>query len=112
MKKVEAIIRLSRFDIIRDDLAKIGVNFFTLQEVKGFGLQKGEKLMYRGSIYDADYIARLQLDILVKDDEVEKVVNAIMKAGRTGQVGDGKIIIYDVNDVVRIRTGETGAEAV
>lgn len=112
MKKIEAIIRLSRFDIIRDELAKIGVNFFTLKEVKGFGLQKGEKLMYRGSIYDADYIARLQLDLLVKDEDVDPVVNTIMKAGRTGEVGDGKIIIYDVLDVVRIRTAETGAEAI
>lgn len=112
MKKIEAIIRLSRFDKIRDALALIGINFFTLQDVKGFGLQKGEKMVYRGSVYDADYIARLQIDILTTDDMVDAVVDAIISSGRTGEVGDGKIIVYDVQEVVRIRTGEKGPEAV
>lgn len=112
MKKIEAIIRLSRFDKIRDALALIGINFFTLQDVKGFGLQKGEKMVYRGSVYDADYIARLQIDILTTDDKVDAVVDAIISAGKTGEVGDGKIIIYDIQDVVRIRTGEKGSAAV
>ncbi|MCB9081423.1 MAG: P-II family nitrogen regulator [Lewinellaceae bacterium] len=111
MKKIEAIVRLSRFDKIRDALAQIGVNFFTLQDVKGFGLQKGEKLIYRGSVYDADYIARLQIDILTTDDMVEDIVETILASGKTGEVGDGKIIVYDVERVVRIRTAETGAEA-
>ncbi|MDP4580973.1 MAG: P-II family nitrogen regulator [Saprospiraceae bacterium] len=112
MKKIEAIIRLSRFDKIRDALALIGINFFTLQDVKGFGLQKGEKMVYRGSVYDADYIARLQIDILTTDDMVDAVVDAIISSGKTGDVGDGKIIVYDVQEVVRIRTGEKGSEAV
>ena len=112
MKKIEAIIRLSRFDKIRDALALIGINFFTLQDVKGFGLQKGEKMVYRGSVYDADYIARLQIDILTTDDLVDAVVDAIISSGKTGEVGDGKIIVYDVQEVVRIRTGEKGSEAV
>ena len=112
MKKIEAIIRLSRFDKIRDALALIGINFFTLQDVKGFGLQKGEKIVYRGSVYDADYIARLQIDILTTDDMVDAVVDAIISSGKTGEVGDGKIIVYDVQEVVRIRTGEKGSEAV
>lgn len=112
MKKIEAIIRLSRFDKIRDALALIGINFFTLQDVKGFGLQKGEKMVYRGSVYDADYIARLQIDILTTDDMVDAVVDAIISSGKTGEVGDGKIIVYDVQEVVRIRTGEKGPEAV
>ena len=112
MKKIEAIIRLSRFDKVRDALAEIGVNFFTLKDVKGFGLQKGEKMMYRGSIYDADYIARLQLDILTTDDKADLVVDTIAKAGRTGEVGDGKIIVLDVSTVMRIRTAEIGAEAI
>ncbi len=111
MKKIEAIIRLSRFDRIRDALADIGINFFTLQDVKGFGLQKGEKLVYRGSVYDSDYIARLQLDILCPEDLVEQVVDTIVKSGRTGEVGDGKIIVLDVAQVVRIRTGEQGDSA-
>jgi len=112
MKKIEAIIRLSRFDKIRDALALIGINFFTLQDVKGFGLQKGEKMVYRGSVYDADYIARLQIDILTTDNMVDAVVDAIISSGKTGEVGDGKIIVYDVQEVVRIRTGEKGSEAV
>ena len=112
MKKIEAIIRLSRFDKIRDALALIGINFFTLQDVKGFGLQKGEKMVYRGSVYDADYIARLQIDILTTDDMVDAVVDSIISSGKTGEVGDGKIIVYDVQEVVRIRTGEKGSEAV
>ncbi|MFN6080011.1 MAG: P-II family nitrogen regulator [Bacteroidota bacterium] len=112
MKIIEAIIRLSRFYKIRDALALIGINFFTLQDVKGFGLQKGEKMVYRGSVYDADYIARLQIDILTTDDMVDAVVDAIISSGKTGEVGDGKIIVYDVQEVVRIRTGEKGSEAV
>ena len=100
------------FDKIRDALALIGINFFTLQDVKGFGLQKGEKMVYRGSVYDADYIARLQIDILTTDDMVDAVVDAIISSGKTGEVGDGKIIVYDVQEVVRIRTGEKGSEAV
>jgi len=112
MKKIEAIIRLSRFDKIRDALALIGINFFTLQDVKGFGLQKGEKMVYRGSVYDADYIARLQIDILTTNDMVDAVVDAIISSGKTGEVGDGKIIVYDVQEIVRIRTGEKGSEAV
>ena len=112
MKKIEAIIRLSRFDKIRDALALIGINFFTLQDVKGFGLQKGEKMVYRFSVYYSDYIARLQIDILTTDDMVDAVVDAIISSGKTGDVGDGKIIVYDVQEVVRIRTGEKGSEAV
>lgn len=112
MKKIEAIIRLSRFDKVRDALAEVGVNFFTLKDVKGFGLQKGEKMVYRGSIYDADYIARLQLDILTTDEKADLVVETIAKAGRTGEVGDGKILVLDVDKVMRIRTAEVDAEAI
>ena len=111
MKKIESIIRLSRFEAVRDALATVGIRFFTLSEVKGFGLQRGEKLTYRGSSYDADYIARLQIDILASADKVESIVQAIVRAGRTGEVGDGKISIYDVDQVVRIRTGETNESA-
>lgn len=112
MKKIEAIVRLSRFDKVRDSLAEIGIKFFTLQDVKGFGLQKGTKMVYRGSVYDSDYIARLQLDILCSDEKANDVVDAIMKAGRTGEVGDGKITVIDVAHTVRIRTGETGPDAI
>ncbi len=112
MKKIEAIIRLSRFEAVRDALAEIDVRFFTLSEVKGFGLQKGEKIVYRGSTYDSDYIARLQLDILTTDDKEESIVKAILESGKTGEVGDGKIIVYDVQQVVRIRTSERNASAI
>ena len=112
MKKIEAIIRLSCFDKIRDALAEIGVNFFTLQEVKGFGLQKGKTMTYRGSMYDADFIPRLQLDILTEENKVEDIVQVILTAGRTGEVGDGKIMVLDVEKVVRIRTGELNAAAI
>jgi nitrogen regulatory protein PII len=111
MKKIEAIIRLSRFENVRDALAEIGVRFFTLKEVKGFGLQGGEKLVYRGSVYDADYIARLQLDILTTEEKVDQIVEAILESARTGDIGDGKISVYDVQKVVRIRTAERDAEA-
>lgn len=112
MKKIEAIIRLSRFDKIRDALADIGIKFFTLKEVKGFGLQHGPKMVYRGSVYDSDYIARLQLDILTTADKVEPIIDAIVSAGKTGQVGDGKIMVYDVHQVVRIRTNERDNSAI
>ena len=111
MKKIEAVVRLSRFDAVRDALASIGVRFFTMSDVKGFGLQQ-EKRVYRGSVYDADYIARLQLDIICNDSKVEEIVETIVQAGRTGKVGDGKIIAYDISSVTRIRTGETGSDAI
>ena len=97
MKKIEAIIRLSRFDAVRDALADIGVKFFTLKDVKGFGLQRGEKRVYRGSVYDATFIARLQLDVLTENDKVDAIIDAIVTAGRTGEVGDGKITVLDVH---------------
>ena len=112
MKKIEAIIRLSRFDAVRDALGGIGVRFFTLKEVKGFGLQRGAKMVYRGSSYDADYIARLQIDLLSTNEMTEKIVETIASAAHTGEVGDGKITVIDVNHVVRIRTSEIGAEAI
>lgn len=111
MKKLEAIVRLSRFEKIRDALAKIDVKFFTLSEVKGFGLQRGEKLTYRGSVYDADYIARLKLEILCSTEKVDAIIDAIISAGRTGEVGDGKIYVSDLEHVVRIRTAETDGAA-
>ncbi|MFK7936891.1 MAG: P-II family nitrogen regulator [Saprospiraceae bacterium] len=112
MKKIEAIVRLSRFDRIRDALAEIGVKFFTLSEVKGFGLQKGKQLTYRGSVYDADYIARLQLDILCEADKVDAIVETIVSSGRTGEVGDGKVMVYDIQQIVRIRNGERDEHAI
>lgn len=111
MKKIEAIVRLSQFDSVRDALAGIGVKFFTLLDVKGFGLQEGAKMVYRGSVYDPSYIARLQLDILAEDSKVDEIISVIVSSGRTGEVGDGKIVVLECDSITRIRTGETGAEA-
>ena len=112
MKKIEAIVRLSRFDKVRDALAQVGVNFFTLKDVKGFGLQKGQKMVYRGSVYDSDYIARLQIDILTTDDKVDLVVDTIVSSARTGEVGDGKVMVYDIESVTRIRNSDKNADAI
>lgn len=112
MKKIEAIIRLNRFEAVRNALAEIGVNFFTLQDVKGYGLQKGKQMVYRGSVYDSDYIARLQLNILATDDKVIDIVNSIMNSAKTGEVGDGKIVVLDVQQITRIRTGEMAEYAI
>lgn len=111
MKKIEAIIRLKQFEVIRETLAKIGVQFFTIKEVRGYGLQKGAHFMYRGSSFDADYIPRLQLDILTPENKLDDIIRVILQSGRTGEIGDGKISVLDVNAIYRIRTGESGAEA-
>ncbi len=111
MKKIEAIIRLSRFDAVRDALADIDLRFFTLSEVKGFGLQK-EQRTYRGSTYDPDYIARLRIDILTSDVRVDEIVSTIKKAAYTGEVGDGKIAIYNVDSVLRIRNDDKDENAI
>lgn len=112
MKKIEAIIRTTKFDSVRDALAQIGVRFFTLKEVKGYGLQKGKTLKYRGSSYGRDFIARLQLDIVTTEEKVDEIVNTILDSGKTGEVGDGKIFVMDIDSVVRIRTGEIDASAI
>lgn len=111
MKKIEAIIRSTKFDAVRTALAKIGVKFFTLIEVKGFGLQRGEKLTYRGSTYDADYISRLRLDIITVDEKVDDIVDTVMSSAKTGEVGDGKITILNVENLYRVRNGDKGADA-
>ncbi len=112
MKKIEAIIRTQKFDSVRDALAQIGVNFFTLKEVKGYGLQKGKTLTYRGSSYGSDYIARLQLDIITTAEKVEQIMDTIATAGKTGKIGDGKIIVFDIETTIRIRNGEKGPKAI
>lgn len=112
MKKIEAIIRSSRFEAVKSALADIGVRFFTLSEVKGYGLQKTEKLVYRGVAMDQDYIPRLQMDILASADMVDKIIDTICKSARTGEVGDGKITVLDVQKIVRIRTSETDESAI
>lgn len=112
MKKIEAIIRSSKFEDVKDALSEIGINFFSFSEVKGYGKQQGKHVVYRGAVYDVGYIARLKLEIAVPDVKTPEVVNAIQKAAATGEVGDGKIFIIPIEGVVRIRTGELNDAAV
>jgi nitrogen regulatory protein PII len=111
MKKIEAIIRPFRIDDVREALAEIGVKGMTLTEVKGYGRQKGHTELYRGSEYQIDFLPKLKLEVVVADAQVDKVVETIVRAAKTGQVGDGKIFIYSLEDAVRVRTGESGEEA-
>ena len=111
MKKIIAIIRSSKFEEVRSALSGIGINFFTFLEVKGFGRQKGEEVSYRGSVYDVGYIARIQLELVVPEDQATSVVSCIQSAAKTGEVGDGKIFISNVDQVISIRTGEEGIKA-
>ena len=111
MKKIEAIIRSSKFADVREALSEIGIKFFTFMEVNGDRLQKGAHVPYRGAAYDVGYIARLKLEILVEDDKVESVLGVIVESGKTGEIGDGKVSVYSVEQLVRIRTGEKAEAA-
>ena len=112
MKKIEAIIRPFRIDDVREALAEIGVKGMTLTEVKGYGRQKGHTELYRGSEYQIDFLPKIKLEVIVSDKLADKVVDTIIKAAKTGQVGDGKIFVYDLTETVRIRTGERGTIAI
>ncbi len=111
MKKIEAIIRPFRLDDVREALAEVGVKGMTLTEVKGYGRQKGHSELYRGSEYQIDFLPKIKLELVVPDKLADRVMEAILKAAKTGQVGDGKIFLYDVEDVIRVRTGESGESA-
>ena len=112
MKKVEAIIKPFKLDDVRDQLFEIGIRGLTVSEVKGFGRQKGHTELYRGAEYVVDFLPKVKIEVVVDDKVVEQAVDAIIKAARTGKIGDGKIFVQEVEQVIRIRTGETGAEAV
>lgn len=112
MKRIEAIVRASRFDQVKEALSKREINFFTFYEVKGYGHQKGKNMSYRGAIYDVGYIARIKLEIILSDDFVEAAINAIAESAKTGEKGDGLIIVTPVEDVYNIRTGFTNGQAV
>jgi len=111
MKKIEAIIRPFKLDDVREALSEIGVRGMTLTEVKGYGRQKGHTELYRGSEYKIDFLPKIKLEIIANDEMVDAVVGAIIKAAKTGQVGDGKIFVYPVEDVIRVRTEESGEGA-
>ena len=111
MKLVSAIIKPFKLDDVREALSDIGVQGITVTEVKGFGRQKGHTELYRGAEYVVDFLPKVKLDIAINDDLVEQVLEAIAKAANTGKIGDGKIFVFDLKQAVRIRTGESGAEA-
>jgi len=111
MKLVMAIIKPFRLDAVREALTGLGIQGLTVSEVKGFGRQKGQTEIYRGAEYAVNFLPKLKLELVIKADEVEKVVEAITTAAKTGQIGDGKIFVTPVDQVTRIRTGETDAEA-
>jgi nitrogen regulatory protein P-II 2 len=112
MQLVTAIIKPFKLDDVRDALAEVGVNGITVTEVKGFGRQKGHTELYRGAEYIVDFLPKIKLEIAVTNDLVERVVEAILKSAATGKIGDGKVFVHKLEDVVRIRTGETGAQAI
>lgn len=112
MKKVEAIIKPFKLDEVKENLNAIGVRGLTVSEVKGFGRQKGHTELYRGAEYVVDFLPKVKLEIIVGEDLVSSVVETIEKAARTGRIGDGKIFVTPVDEVVRIRTGERGEDAV
>jgi len=111
MKKIEAIIKPYKVDQVKQALAEAGIGGMTVSEVKGFGRQKGHTELYRGAEYVVDFLPKVKVEILVSDDKVEQVIDTIVSAARSGQIGDGKIFVVPVNEAVRIRTGERGSAA-
>jgi nitrogen regulatory protein PII len=112
MKKVEAIIKPFKLDDIKDGLSELGAKGLTVSEVKGFGRQRGHKEVYRGAEYQVDFVAKIKIEVVMDAALVPEAVKIIQEKGRTGQIGDGKIFIIPVEEVIRIRTGETGKEAI
>jgi len=111
MKTIEAIIKPFKLDEVKEALAAIGIQGITVMEVKGFGRQKGHTELYRGAEYVVDFLPKIKLEVVVNDDQVEAVLEAITKAANTGRIGDGKIFVIPIEEAVRIRTGERGADA-
>ena len=112
MKKIEAIIKPFKLDEVREALSDIGVTGLTVTEVKGFGRQKGHTELYRGAEYVVDFLPKIKIEIVVNEEQVDPAIDAIIKAARTGKIGDGKIFVTPVEQVVRIRTGETNEAAI
>jgi nitrogen regulatory protein P-II 1 len=111
MKKIEAIIRHFKLEEVKDALTEVGVHGMTVSEVRGFGRQKGHKEQYRGAEYTVDFLPKAKMEIVVSDEQSQSVIDTILRTARTGQIGDGKIFISNIAEMVRIRTGETGDEA-
>lgn len=111
MKKIEAVIKPFKLDEVKEALQEIGIKGMTVTEVKGFGRQKGHTELYRGAEYVVDFLPKVKVEVVVEDSLVERAIEAIVNAARTGRIGDGKIFVTPVEEVVRIRTGERGADA-
>ena len=112
MKKIEAIIKPFKLDEVKEALNSLGIKGMTVTEVKGFGRQKGHTEIYRGAEYVVDFIPKVKMDVIVQDEQVDQVIDTILKVARTGKIGDGKIFVLPVERVIRVRTGETGPEAI
>ncbi|MCC6074967.1 P-II family nitrogen regulator [Pseudomonas sp. GCM10022188] len=112
MKLVTAIIKPFKLDDVRESLSEIGVQGITVTEVKGFGRQKGHTELYRGAEYVVDFLPKVKIDVAIADDQLDSVIDAITKAANTGKIGDGKIFVVNLEQAIRIRTGETGTDAV
>lgn len=112
MRKIEAIVKPFKLDEIKDALSRIGINGMTVTEVKGFGRQKGHKELYRGAEYQVDFIPKLKLEVIVDDQMSEKAIDTIKEVASTGKIGDGKLFVLPVETAIRIRTGESGTEAI
>lgn len=111
MKKIEAIIRHYKLEEVKNGLSEVGIQGMTVSEVRGFGRQRGHKEVYRGAEYTVDFLPKVKLELVVADDDAGKAVEKISEIARTGNIGDGKIFVTTLSEVIRIRTGETGAEA-
>ena len=112
MIKIDAIIKPFRLDAVKEVLQQLGIQGMTVSEVRGFGRQKGHAELYRGAEYTVDFVPKVKLEVVVAEDLAAKVVDAVSEAARTGKIGDGKIFVYPLKDIVRIRTGERGAQAI
>jgi nitrogen regulatory protein P-II 1 len=112
MKRISAVVKPFKLDEVREGLAEVGVTGLTVTEVKGFGRQKGHTELYRGAEYVVDFLPKVMIDVVVPSSLLERAIEAITKAAHTGRIGDGKIFVFDVEQVVRIRTGETGDSAI
>lgn len=112
MKKIEAIIKPFKLDDVREALTELGITGMTVSEVKGFGRQRGHTEVYRGAEYAVDFLPKVKIEVVLPDEQIERTVEAIIEAARSGKIGDGKIFVLPVEEVIRIRTGETGETAI
>lgn len=112
MKKIEAIIKPFKLDEVKDAISDLGINGMTVSEIKGFGRQKGHTELYRGAEYVVDFLPKIKIELVVNDDDAPRIVEAIQQAAKTGRIGDGKIFVLPIDEIIRIRTGETGENAI